>query len=290
MKSQVNNGYFNGLSCKAHILLLLFWGYIGGAVAQPSPEIPLIYESDMVGIGSASVYDTYLSPLEYKGVNFGALYEQMEMTGWLSGRIVAQQLLFFELSTTENLTGTASNYAGNLEYSYGLYYRFKPVHRFRFFAGMQADALLGFIYNSRNGNNPATAKVNLNLNLSGMATYHFRIKRQPVQLRYQLNLPAIGSLFSPQFGQSYYEIGLGDGQPLFHLASFHNQRIINQLFSIELPLHSSILRLAYVNRLYETQINSLDTRTVSHSFYVGFSKNFYVVKGKENKKNYRYVF
>jgi hypothetical protein len=272
--------------------LLLFLGctFYNGIYAQSSPEIPLTYESSMIGIGNTSVYDTYLSPLEYKGNNISVIYEQMNTTGWLNGRIFAQHLFTLDVADTKNSRGSAGNYTGSLDYGYGLYYHFKPVRKIQFFAGVQADALLGFVYNNHNGNNPATGKINLNLNLSGMASYKFRIKKQPIQLRYQLNIPVTGVLFSPQFGQSYYEIGLGDHQGLFHFASFHNQRIMRNLLSAELPLNSCTLRLAYMNWIYETRINHLDTRIASNSFYVGFSKNFFVVKGKENKNNYHYVF
>jgi hypothetical protein len=244
----------------------------------------------MLGIGTASVYDTYLSPLEYKGNNIGVIYEQMNTVGRLNGRISAQHLFLLEFADTKNPAKTAGEYVGNIEYDYGLYYRFKPVRQFRFFAGMQAGGLFGFIYNNRNGNNPANAKVNLNLSLSGMASYSFRIKNQPLQFRYQLNIPVAGCLFSPQFGQSYYEIGLGDHQDLFHFASFHNQRIMRNLLSVELPFNFCILRLSYMNRVYEMKINNLETRILSGSFYIGLSKNFYTVQGKEHKNNYRYVF
>ncbi|MDR2683699.1 MAG: DUF3316 domain-containing protein [Dysgonamonadaceae bacterium] len=274
------------------IFCLLFWGSIlcAGTYAQSSPEIPLTYESTMAGIGSTSIYDTYLSPLEYKGNHIGVILEQMNRSGLLNGRILAQHLFNLEIADTKNPSGTAGNYSGNLEYAYGLYYRFKPVDKIQFFAGMQADGLLGVIYNNRNGNNPVAGKVNLNLNVSGMVSYKFRIKKQPLQLRYQLNIPVAGCLFSPQFGQSYYEIGLGDHQRILHFASLHNQRIMRNLFSLELPLNSTIVRLSYMNGIYETRVNHLDTRIVSHSFYIGFSKNFYVVHKKDNKKNYRHVF
>jgi hypothetical protein len=277
------------------IALLLFLGCIlySGLYAQSAQEeekIPLTYQSSMVGIGNTVIYDTYLSPLEYRGNNIGIIYEQMNRTGLLNGDVSAQHLFNFEIASTKNPAGTANNYAGNMEYGYGLHYHFKPVHQIQFYAGMQADGLFGFIYNNRNGNNPVAGKVNLNLNVSGMASYKFRIKQQTVQLRYQLNIPVAGALLSPEFGQSYYEIGEGNRGNLIHFASLHNQRSVRNLLSVELPFRLCILRLAYMNWFYETQVNSLDTRIISNSFYIGFSKNFYIVPGKEIKKNYRHVF
>jgi hypothetical protein len=171
-----------------------------------------------------------------------------------------------------------------------MHYRFEPVHKLRFFAGMQGSGLLGFIYNTRNGNNPVSAKAHVNLNLSGMAVYQFQIKKQPIRLRYQASIPFVGVLFSPEFGQSYYEIGEGTDANLVYFSSFHNHLALRNLLSVELLFPSCTLRLAYMNRIYETRVNDLDTRIVSNSFYIGFSKNFFTVSGRQIKNNYRHVF
>jgi hypothetical protein len=258
---------------------------------QPSEKVPLIYRSTLVGMGNAVVYDTYLSPLKYTGANFGIIEEQLKMTGWGKGNISAQHLFTLEIAETKNPMKTATGYAGSLEYGYGLHYRFKPVHKIQFFAGMQADALLGFIYNTRNSNNPVTGKANLNLNVSGMAAYKFRIKKQDFLLRWQVNVPVAGGLFSPEFGQSYYEIGEGDTHNLIHFASLHNQWTMRNLFSVELPFTFCALRLAYMNWIYETRVNDLDTHISSNSFYIGVSRNFFIVPNRKiNKNNYKCVF
>lgn len=257
--------------------------------SQETDRIPLTYQSYIAGYGSARVYDTYLSPLEYKGNNIGLLYEQMKMTGLMNGNISTQHLFDIEVGRTYNPAGTATDYTGIMEYDYGLHYRFNPVNKLQLFAGIQADGLFGFIYNNRNGNNPITGKINLNLNLSGIAAYKFIIKKQTVKLRCQMNIAIAGCMYSPQFGQSYYEIGLGGDETLLHFASFHNQLMIKGLLSVELPFDRYALRLTYMNRFYETRINNLDTRMISNSFYIGLSRNFYIVSRKHNN-NYLNVF
>ena len=77
--------------------------------------------------------------------------------------------------------------------------------------GGEAALTLGGLYNLRNSNNPATAKAAIDLGATAMASYHFYISRLPVTLRYQVSLPVIGTFFSPEFGQSYYEMfGIGN--------------------------------------------------------------------------------
>jgi len=244
----------------------------------------------MIGYGTGGVYDSYLSPLNYTGKNVGLYYEQMKNTELMNGNISAQHIFNANYSWTKNNTGTASYYTGIVEYDYGLLYRFKQVDKWLFFAGMQAGGLAGFVYNTRNGNNPATGKAHLNLSLSALANYKLKIRKQPVLFRDQLSLPFIGAMYAPQYGQSYYEIGLGMTDDLIHFASFNNYLSVRNMLSAELPFNSFTLRLSYYFSLYETRINSLDTRLITNTFYIGFSQNFFVVSGKHKKNNYKYVF
>ena len=257
-----------------------------------SQDVPvsLIYKAFMLGYGTSNVYDSYLSPLNYTGENVGLYYEQMKNTGLMNENVSAQHLLNANYSWSKNNAGTASYYTGIVEYNYGLHYRFKPADKWQIFTGMQAGGLVGFVYNTRNGNNPATGKAHLNLNLSALADYKLQIRSQPIHFRDQFSLPFIGAMYSPQYGESYYEIGLGDTKNLVHLASFHNYLSVRNLLSAEIPLNSFTLRLSYYFSLYETRINGLDTRLITNTFYIGFSNNFFIVSGKQKRNNYRYVF
>lgn len=276
---------------KILISLIIVFIFSFPCISQEDKPLNLRYQSTMLGIGGTKVYDSYLSPLIYSGTNFGLIYESMKMTNLCKGNISAQHLLNLELAYTENQSGTAHEYWGSLEYNYGLHYKYSPVKDLNLFGGMQIAGLVGGIYNTRNGNNPATGKAHVNLNLSGIATYKFHIKNQPLNVRYQINIPSVGILFSPQYGQSYYEIGLGVDAPLVYFSSFHNYLSMRNLLSVELPFKSFTLRLSYMNWIYETQVNDLDTRIVSNSFYIGFSRNIFSVSGSKTQlKNFNTVF
>ncbi|MDR1718600.1 MAG: DUF3316 domain-containing protein [Dysgonamonadaceae bacterium] len=273
------------------VLFLLFLISVRFLSAQEEQPVNLIYQSVMMGVGKTSVYDTYLSPLNYDGNSFGMMLEQSKMTGIMNGKVAVQHLLNLDFSHSHNDTETASDYAGFIEYSYGLLYKFTPLKRTSLFAGMQANGMLGFIYNSRNGNNPATGKVHLNANLSAIVAHTVSIKSQPFRLRFQTSIPVAGILFSPHYGQSYYEISLGDSDGLIDFASLHNHLSMRNLLSVEIPFNALTLRLAYRNNIYETDVNALQTRVHSNSFYIGFSKNFFSVPEKKiPKDNYKRVF
>jgi hypothetical protein len=259
--------------------------------AQEEAPVSLTYQSISLGTGNTSTYDTYLSPLKYSGWNLNLMGEQVKNTRLWNGRIISQSLFNLEFADMQNPPGSANSNLGYLEYDYGLYYRFLPIQKLQIFAGLQGDLLAGAVYNRRNSNNPIDAKVNLNLNLSAIATYPFQIKQQPFRLRYQINASLVGAAFSPEFGQSYYEIGQGSENPLIHFAAWHNHLALRNIFSLEIPFNSCTLRISSTNFLYQTHINLLQTRVISHSVQVGFSKYFHTVSIKKpNKTKYNYVF
>ncbi|MDR1764060.1 MAG: DUF3316 domain-containing protein [Dysgonamonadaceae bacterium] len=259
------------------------------AAAYPQEKDALTLQSSMVGWGIGKVYDTYLSPLDYSGKNVAVYSEQLKATGMASGKIIAQTQYSINYSWSKNKAETASYYTGLFDYNYGMFYKFSPAPKLRIFAGTQAGCLLGFIYNNRNGNNPAAGKFHLNLNLSAIASYEMKIKSLPLRFGYQISLPFAGIMYSPDFGQSYYEISLGDDSQLAYLSSFHNYLAVKNILTVDVPLKSFTLKLGYVHSYYETQINSLDSRISSGTFCVGVAKNFLIVPTKKIK-NYRYVF
>ena len=259
--------------------------------SQEDKPVRLSYRSTMFGLGKANVYDSYLSPLNYSGNSFSLMEESMRMTGLSNGNIAAQQLFHLDFSSTRSIPGNSIQYTGFLEYSYGLHYRLTPLPNLKVFAGSQVNGLAGFIYNVRNSNNPAVGKAHINLTLSAAASYSFNIKSQPFRLRYQISSPFAGFMFSQHFGQSYYEISLGNDDNLIHFSSYHNQVILQNNLSVEIPFNFMTLRLMYANSIYETRINYIDTRIHNNSFMIGFSREFFTVPGKRQvKENFKRVF
>ena len=258
--------------------------------SQEETPVSLTYRVNQVGYGISNTYDSYLSPLKYSGENLGFHFEQMRNTGLMGGNVLEQHFLNANYSWTKNKTGTASYYTGLLEYNYGLLYRLQQAEKFQLYTGMQAGGLTGFVYNTRNGNNPATGKAHLNLSLSAIANYKMRIRSQPLNLRYQISLPFVGVMYAPQFGQSYYEIGLGVTDNLVHFASFHNYISTRNILSAEVPLNKFTLLLSYHFSFYETRINDIDTQLINNTLFLGLSTNLFVVTGKQKNNNYRYVY
>ena len=174
--------------------------------------------------------------------------------------------------------------------SWSGYHPFNIGKRLKLLAGAQIQLEGGALYNMSNGNNPVSAKLRTALAASGMAIYHFPVLKNDWIVRYQLDIPLIGAMFTPEFGQSYYEISLGH---LGKIASFThpiNNPSWRHMLSLDIPLHikhhSTTLRLSYIADLYQSDINYIRCHMYHHAVTFGFARTIFKVKRENSIKAY----
>lgn len=240
-----------------------------------------LVRSVMIGIGGANVYDTYLSPLEYRGPELRFMHESMRMTKLLGGHVSTQRIIQTNWSYTDNISKSSKSYSGMLNWTYALHYQYKIDDNLKLLFGPMFDLNAGFIYNARNSNNPAQAKIYGSIDASAMLIYKFRIARYPMTLRYQANLPFMGIMFSPEYGQSYYEMfSLKHGGRNVLFTSFHNAPSLRQMFTLDFPVGKTIFRAGYLCDIQQAKVNNLKSHFYSHNFLIGFVRNFHLLRGK----------
>lgn len=242
-----------------------------------------VMRSVMIGAGHNNTFETYLSPLEYEGPEVRFAYETMRMTRLMDGNVSAQNLFQLHASYTENISQTNHTYGGLVNWSYALHYQFRPAKGLKILFGPMLDLNVGVVYNRRNSNNPAQAKAYGGLGASGMLIYRFRIKNYPLTVRWQANLPLLGVMFSPEFGESYYEIfSLGNGGRNVVFTSLHNNPSLRQLLTLDFPVGNTVMRVGYVCDLQQAKVNNLKSHTYSHDFMIGVVRNLYLFHGKKH--------
>lgn len=240
-----------------------------------------VMRSTLYGIGYTNILDTYLSPAEYTGAEIRILRENMRMTRLLNGKVSRQSLFQAHMAMTENRAGTGSEFAFLANWNFAWHYQHRLNEHIKLLAGPNIDLNGGMIYNFRNSNNPVQAKAYVNLGASGMAIYRFNIKEYPFILRYQLNVPLLGIMFSPEYGQPYYEMSIShDWGKNLCFTSLHNQPAIRQFITLDFPIKSLNIRVGYVCDIQQSKVNHLKNHTWSHTFMAGIVKNFYILKGK----------
>ena len=253
-------------------------------------EVPRsINESTMVGVGSYNLRDTYLSPstdINYTGWVARILNERMKVVRLADYKVSRQQLINVEFGSTRNGAETASEYAGFVDYSLEYHYRFPQIlPELKILTGASARLSGGFIYNTRNSNNPVSGKADFDLNLSAMAIYNFKLKNFPLTIRYQAEIPFAGVLFSVHKGEPYYFLTQGSADGIVRFSSFHNKFAMKNYFTLDVPVFDFTVRVGYLNSMYRTDVNNIKTHVLSNSFMIGLVKEFVSFGGKRLKKD-----
>lgn len=249
------------------LLLTVFAARAEDAICRP------VTAAYTLEAGSAHLNDTYLTPLKYTGQNYTLGYERMQAMKFSPEKWVMQLGGRLNFGRTLNPARNATMYDLSLELSWGMMRRWdiSALSGLRLYGGGMTSLDAGALYLSRNGNNPVSAKAAWTVGLTGAAVYNFRISRLPVCLRYQPTLPVTGVFFSPDYGELYYEIYLGNHKGLAHMAHWGNYFRLDNLLTADLRLGSTNLRLGYRNDILSTKVNNIVSRRITHTFIIGVS-------------------
>lgn len=245
-----------------------------------------VMHSSLFGVGESTIYDSFLSPQWYTGTDLRFQCETMRMTSLMNGRIHNQSLLDINADINSNPVGNIDEYAAGIRYSQGWFYNFGDGNvivpnttsstRWNYAAGLQASAYLGGVYINRSGNNPGQAKADVTIDASAMVTYDMHNGKYRFLWRYQMSVPMIGVAFSPNFGQSYYEIFVlknYDHNILFAYPG--NMPSFRSRLSIDVPLKRMDVRFAWALESSQARFNNLRYNNTSQSFMIGFNKYFF---------------
>jgi hypothetical protein len=140
--------------------------------------------------------------------------------------------------------------------------------------GVGIEATMGYIHNTRNSNNPVQAKVNANIVPTCMASYPFHVRNKEWRVNYEVAFPLAGLMFSPNYGQSYYEIfGIGDYDHNIVATSLHNRPSLRHALTIDIPIRKVYLRMGYFGDYQQEKVNGLKFHNYSHQLFIGYLKN-----------------
>jgi hypothetical protein len=256
----------------------LIFSFLFLAVSLADDTIPSrSYTKSALSIGaggSLNLLDTYISPLEYTahfGHQVSASFETLHPLSWWHGRAMRQLLFEGTYASADNKAKEGSELYGMFRFAIGYHYTWQVHPKLMLMAGGMYDLNAGVIYQSRNTNNPAQAKIHTRLLASGTALYKTHIGRVPCVVRYQLDVPFIGLAFSPDYGQSYYEI-FSLNQPRHNVCLIHpfNSPSWRHTVSGDFSFGHTTLRASFVFDAFQSKLNNLKTHIYSSNFMLGY--------------------
>jgi len=234
----------------------------------------------MLGIGAVNTLDTYLSPEEYTGTELRYISHSVRENGTkLSREIIhqAQLLSVHNRKENNNELGGFYNFQYNWQYALGQWNVGEGELHLKVGGGV--DTRLGFLYNMRNSNNPAQAYGQVNIAPNAVAAYRFRLRNLPFLLRYEVQVPLLGLTFSPNYGQSYYEIFTRDNYDHnLVVTSPVSAPSLRQLLTLDFTVCHTTFRVGYLGDYQQAKINQLRQHVWSNLLVLGIVRKFSINK------------
>lgn len=252
------------------LLAIMAAGFGSARASEPETARP-VTAAYTLEVGSARLTDTYLTPLRYTGWHTALAYERYQAMKFSPERFTMSLSGSLGLDRTENPARNATMWGLLLRLDWSMMRRWRPIDCLTLAAGGGIGVEAGVLYNSRNGNNPASAKGAATLNLTGFAAWRTRLLGVPLTVTYRPTLPLTGAFFTPEYGELYYEIYLGDRQGLAHAAWPGNYFDLSQRLTVDFHLGSTAIRAGYSGRIFSSKANDIVTNIFTHAFIIGVS-------------------
>lgn len=231
------------------------------------------------GIGKANVLDTYLSPLEYTGKNVSMFYTTERLARWGKNKVTTYSLYSIHAAYLHSPTDDGKEWDGELTAAVGWHYNWHIGNRWRLAAGGLAELSGGFTYNTRGSNNPAQGRLGLSLLASGIAEYSFPFLKKETTVHLQVDAQALGVQFSPQYGQSYYEIfSLGHSSGVIHFTQPANCPSARFQALAMLPLLGATITVGYVGDIRQSSLGQLKRHAWRNDFVIGYVRRLKLVR------------
>lgn len=220
-------------------------------------------------MGSTDVKATYLSPLSYKGTQYSLSGSWSKAMPFNPEKAIMQFDLNADFCNLLNPAKTARMVGLNGDFTWTMSWRKRLPRDFQITAGGGFDLSGGAYYLIRNSNNPVQAMANFSITLAASASKHFKIGRLPVLVNDRVKLPSLGVFFCPGYGETYYEIYLGNHKGLAHAGWWGNNFRLDNLLSFTLDFGRTAMMVGYRLNVTTQWANNLNTKIITNSFVIG---------------------
>ena len=228
-----------------------------------------------LGIGPTKALDTYITQEHFSGTGLTYLYLREKIREDRRWNTLVEHEV--DLSSNKDRSGNITLLEGSYNLYVGRYYHIPLLGgRLRLQAGAVANLCLGYLYDTTSSNNPAQARAGLNAMPSTVATYALPLFGHPASLRYELNLPLAGVMFSPNYGQSYYEIfNRGNYDHNIVPTTFVSAPTFRQQLSLDWqPSAKWCFRVGYLGNYQQAQVNGLKQHVYTSRFMIGIVRKW----------------
>ena len=222
-----------------------------------------------IELGTKNVLATYLSPLHYTGTNFSLSGIWSKAMPFNPRSAVMTFRGGADFTNMLNPAQTARMVGINAWFTWGMAWRTQLPSKLQFTVGGDVGIDGGAYYLLRNSNNPVQAMAEFGLAASASLSYPFKIGKLNLLIADNVRLPSFGLFFAPEYGETYYEIYLGNHKGLVHPGWWGNNFRIDNLLSLTFDFGRTAMTVGYRFRFDTQWANNLETRIMTNSFVIG---------------------
>ncbi|MDE6697849.1 MAG: DUF3316 domain-containing protein [Muribaculaceae bacterium] len=212
---------------------------------------------------------TYLSPLTYSGPGYGLSYEWRH-PAWRDKTVGMQARADFNYGYLLSPAKNSRMLDLTFDLEWGVERLWTTTSGFNFAGGATLGVDGGVIYLSRNGNNPAQALMWAGASLTGSVEYtKIKLLGKKLSISESIEIPTLGCFFCPAYGETYYEIYVGNHSGLAHFGWWGNRPNVKSRLRADWKLGKRALTLGFDYRFQGLECNDITTRIAQCSAIIG---------------------
>lgn len=213
---------------------------------------------------------TYLSPYYYKGIDLaiaGNWTKRMPFSPNHAGMTFDTRIALWPRLL--NPGGNASMQGFDINFFWGMQALWELPYSLTAGVGGGPEFDGGVLMLLRNSNNPVAVNLSADLSLAATLEWKGRIGKLPIMALWNLRMPLAGAFFMPGYGETYYEIYLGNHSGLAHAGWPGNHLRINSKLAVRLDFGRTAMEIGYRMITDRMSANNLVTRQLTHAFTIG---------------------
>lgn len=219
--------------------------------------------------GHNSTRCTYLSPLTYTGPGYGLDYEWRHKA-WNEGKTGMQARADIDYGYLLSPVKNSRMYDIMVNLQWGVEQYWQPTDGLTLSGGGSVGLDAGAIYLVRNGNNPVQALFWTGLNLTIRGEYDkIKLLGKKLTISESVEIPTLGAFFCPQYGETYYEIYVGNHSGLAHFGWWGNRPQVKSRTIVDWQLGKYALSLGFEYNYKGLECNDITTRQATCSGIIG---------------------
>lgn len=239
-----------------------------------------------IGFGGRSAIAQYISPMAYSGA-------EISLTGDFTKTMrfsPEKAVMYFHGEIAYSSLGNSAHTAKMTGIDAGFRWQMRWMLRlnddFIVTAGGGIGLSGGALAILRNSNNPVNISIRAAIEGGGSVSKKFRIGRIPAIAAESFSFPLLGAFFMPEYGETFYEIYLGNKRGLAHFGYPGNCAGLDNEISISLDLGNTAVQLGYLLRINNTFANNLKTKSISNIFVMGIIPHGLGLKRKHSVRQF----